>query len=535
MKSRSGVALFSCLVLLLVAVALVASACGGGGEEATPTPTPTATPTEAAELKSYRNPEYPEGYQNPLPHLTIPQHPFLAPNEKSNFHKDAYMTDTHEVSGPLGLNPIVKYVSYGDFEQMDFEMPVTIAFDSKGRIVAGIAGSVDYKTSLIDRDTFEELASYPHPPRHKDWPKDPLYPYRDTSGGVYFMLDSQDRVLFATFSNTVQIIQYVEDKGEFELVREYNLRDHLAPVEPPVMDHVQMAIPDWEGRHFWFATRYGKVGTIDPDSGEIRSIELTGEEIENSLTVGEDGVYIVSDHAMYRFHAGEDGIPIIDWRTEYDRGTRLKPSMMSQGSGQTPTLLADLVVIGDNAEPRMNILFLKRSDGSLVDKIPVFPDGLSASGTSVVGLAREGSNGTEYSVMLDNHYGIKREFMFMPGGICTECVGGVTRVDLIPNTSGGYICKEVWTNPEISGSGMPTLSLASGLLYLCTYEPLPDDNYGWAFTAVDFETGETVFKVPIGIGAEYMNMGPDITLDPDGGKAYFGVLGGLVIIQDGTP
>lgn len=521
-----------CACLLLAALAgpcLVGIACSQM-PAATPSSTPTAT--EEPGFTLYRNPHYPEGYQNPLPHLAIPQHPFLAPNGESNFHKDAYMTDTQEVSGPLGINPVVRYISYGNLTQMKFEMPVTIAFDSKGRIVAGIAGSVDYKTSLIDPNTFEELASYLHPPRHKDWPKDPLYPYRDTSGGVYFIVDNHDRVLFATFNNTVRLIQYQEDDNEFELIREYDVKDHLVPMQPPARDRVQMAIPDWEGRYYWFATRYGKVGTIDPGSGAIHSIELKGEEIENSLTVGEDGVYIVSDHAVYRFHAQEDGTPAIDWRTEYDRGIQLKPGMMSQGSGQTPTLLGDLVVIGDNAEPRMNILFLKRSDGTLVGKIPVFAEGSSASENSVVGLVRQGVNGNEYSVILDNHYGIRREFMLMPGGICTECVGGVTRVDLAPDADGRYACKIVWTNPVISGGGMPVLSLANGLLYLYSYEPLADNDYGWTFTAVDFDTGDTVFKIPIGSGAEYMNMGPNITLDPAGGKAYVGVLGGLVMIED---
>jgi hypothetical protein len=326
----------------------------------------------------------------------------------------------------------------------------------------------------------------------------------------------------------------VEEKGEFELLREYDLGDHVVPMEPPARDHAQMSITDWEG-WLWFTTRYGKVGTIDPHSGEIHSIELTGEEMQNSFTVGEDGVYIISDHALYRFHAGGDGVPMIDWRTEYDRGARMKPGMIHQGSGQTPTLLGNLVVIGDNAEPRMNILFLKRSDGSEVGRIPIFEDGLSCSEISPVGLVREGANGTEYSVILENDYGIVRDDVFKPGGICTECVGGITRVDLIPDTSGGYICKEMWTNPEKSGSGMPKLSLASGLLYLYTYESLPDDNYGWYFTAVDFETGETVFKVPTGTGVEYTNFGPPITLDPDGGKAYSGLMFGLLSIRDVAP
>ena len=31
-----------------------------------------------------------------------PRHPFMAPNERSNLHDDAYQTDTYQGGGPLG-------------------------------------------------------------------------------------------------------------------------------------------------------------------------------------------------------------------------------------------------------------------------------------------------------------------------------------------------------------------------------------------------------------------------------------------------
>src|SRR5438876_9836697 len=42
-----------------------------------------------------------------LPAPAVPQHPFMAPNGRSNIHDDAYQTDTYVGLGPLGRNPEV--------------------------------------------------------------------------------------------------------------------------------------------------------------------------------------------------------------------------------------------------------------------------------------------------------------------------------------------------------------------------------------------------------------------------------------------
>jgi len=54
----------------------------------------------------------------------------------------------------------------------------------------------------------------------------------------------------------------------------------------------------------------------------------------------------------------------------------------------------------------------------------------------------------------------------------------------------------------------------------------------WYFTAVDFQTGATVYRVLMGEGLLYNDNGAPITLGPDGGIAYSGCLGGLLSIRD---
>ncbi|MBM3133378.1 MAG: hypothetical protein FJZ95_10175 [Chloroflexi bacterium] len=361
---------------------------------------------------------------------------------------------------------------------------------------------------------------------------DPLYPYRDTSGGAYFVLDNEDRVWVADAENAIRVIKYNDGTGQFELVRQHDLSSYVVPMDLPARDHVQMAMPSWDGKLWWFVTRYGIVGTLEPESGAVQTIELKGEEMQNSFAMGEDGAYIVTDHAMYRFHAGSDGAPVQDWRTEYDRGSRIKPSMINQGSGTTPKLFGEMVAIGDNADPRMNILFLNRSDGKEVCRIPVFEEGQSTTENCMPGWVRQGPNGLEYSLIVENNYGKLSDKLMTAGGCCKESVGGVSRIDMIPNGSGGYTCKEIWTSPENSCSTVPKASLASGILYLYTYEALPGNEYGWHLTGVDVETGETVFRIPTGKGLQYTDFGAPITLGPNGGTVYMGTMGGLIRVRD---
>jgi hypothetical protein len=457
-------------------------------------------------------------------HETVPQHPFLAPNGRSNMHNDAYMTDTYEIDGPSGVNPEVDMISYAD----DVNTCVTLAFDSQDRIFTTSAAMLEYKILLLDPQSLQVLASYPLPAR--DF-LDPLFPYGDTSGAAYFVMDNQDRVLLTDTENAIQIIEYAG--GELKQVERYDLSDEIVVMTPPAKDHVQMTIPDWQGEYLWFTTRYGVVGTVNLDSRAVRSIELEGEEIQNSFAVAEDGVYIITDHAMYRFNSNTTGRPVVDWRTEYDRGTRIKPSNFNQGSGTTPQLFGELVAVSDNAEPRMNILFLKRSDGSEVGRLAVFEQGLSTTENGLPGLVRKGPNGLEYSVIVDNNYGIERDKIMETGRCWTDHAGGLVRIDLIPDGTGGYTLEQVWRSPEKSSQVLPKLSLSNGFLYVYTYEQLPSEEYTWYFTAVDFGTGETAFSIPTGEGLDYTNFGPPLILGPDG-AAYLGTMGGLLRVRDGS-
>jgi hypothetical protein len=462
-----------------------------------------------------------------IDHLPVPQHPFLAPNGRSNMHNDSYMTDTYEIDGPMNVDPQVDQFSYAE----DINTCVTIAFDSQDRIVTTNAIMLQFFMRLIDPATMEVIASYALPMRD---PFDPLFPYDDTSGATYFVMDSEDRILLTDTENAIQIIEYSETDGEFVQLERHDLSSHVVTMDPPARDHVQMTIPDWAGEHLWFTTRYGIIGTVDMETGDVATLDTEGEEIQNSFAVGEDGVYIVTDHAMYRLNAGSDGTPTVDWRHEYDRGTTVKPSNFNQGSGTTPQIFGEMVAIADNAEPRMNVLFLRRSDGEVACSIPVFSAGRSTTENAMPGLVREGRHGLEYSVIVDSNYGIDRGNILGDGMCWLDHSGALVRIDAIPDSGGSYSCTQVWESAEHSSQVLPKLSLSNGLLYVYTYNQRTDGTYDFFLTAVEFETGETAFSIPTGSGLDYANFGQPLIIGPDS-TAYLGTMNGLVRVRDGEP
>jgi hypothetical protein len=226
------------------------------------------------------------------------------------------------------------------------------------------------------------------------------------------------------------------------------------------------------------------------------------------------GVYIVSDHAMYRFDAAPGGAPTITWRQPYDRGSKKKPGQLAQGSGTTPTLLGDdLVAITDNADPRMNVLVYRRSTGALVCGTPVFAAGASDTENSLVAVGN--------SVIVENNYG----YTGPTATIGRTTSPGVARVDV-----DGGTCRVAWTSDEIAPTSVPKASLANGLVYVYTKPSGPAVD-AWYLTAIDIRTGHTAFSQLTGTGPAYNNHYASIYLGPDG-SAYIPTLTGMVRVHD---
>lgn len=461
-----------------------------------------------------------------------PRHPFMAANDRSNLHNDAYQSDAGTTPGPLGHSPDVTSTLYT-------QECASVTFDARGRILTVCVGLATVDLRLLDPQTLDVLADYSLPPRPASSLSNPFTAF---GGGGYFYLDHKDRVVVPTSDGHIDVIA---DTGTAEspkltLQREYDVSSFVG-------DSVILSVlPDWAGR-LWFVTGSGVVGVVDPETGATQARTLPGgETIGNSIAVDETGgVFVVSDRALYRFDADVAGGPGISWRQPYDAGTRKKPGQSQFGSGTTPTVIRrgseHYVAITDNADPRMHVLVF-RADRSgpgrrPVCSMPVFEPDRGATDNSLIAFGD--------AIVVENNYGYtgpeQMPPAMTPNRNTPTTEPGVTRIDVDYDNGG---CRTRWSNDEVRvPTSVSKVSTATGLVYVYEHpsadevrytsgqEPPTGPEDPWYLTALDARDGHRVWSALTGTGLGYNNNYAPITLGPDA-TAYIGVLGGLVAVRD---
>jgi hypothetical protein len=155
-----------------------------------PTPIPTVNfPPAPAFTGSPASP-------NPVTGIpATPQNPFMAPNGESEIHDDGWQTDVNRWGGPLGRQPqqVSNWLAIGLPPGPGRDCG-TITFDHQGRVVAICVGASGPTLYMFDPNTLETLATFQLPPRQHL----PGNIFQDFTGGGYFYLDNQDRVVAAT-------------------------------------------------------------------------------------------------------------------------------------------------------------------------------------------------------------------------------------------------------------------------------------------------------------------------------------------------
>ncbi len=462
---------------------------------------------------------------------TIAHNPFLAAGTNGTMHGDGGQSDTHLAAGPFGRELEVRSRRSGNGLPRQCS---TFVHRSDGKPIVMCGGIFGFRMVLLEPNSLRALASYNLPMRPSSFEalvrRDMGIMMNDSSGGAYMFLDNQDRLVFANSQWVVQRLVASQSHGKwrFEVERQWNLKPHVPHdclnwnnwFPTGECDKITTVMPDYQGR-YWWTTRNGRLGTLDPASGRVASLALKDEEIQNALAMDTSAVYVLSDHAQYAFAADAKGMPRQLWRSAYDRGSSRKIGSINQGSGTTPTLLGSKwLTFADNADGRINIIVLRRADGVAICSVPVFKEGASATDNSMIGWGR--------SIILENNAGFKSAHEQTDWD---AVAGGVVRVDVREDESG---CDTVWTSQLKVPSVVPKLSAASGIAYFYTFDPAPDPDgrpdQNWSIVGLDFRTGRQIIKIPTGRGKAFDNNWASMSIAPNG-DFYAGMLGGLVQVR----
>lgn len=398
----------------------------------------------------------------------LPQNPHLAVAGSSR-------------AGPLGLQPEVETAWFG------LQQCARLEPTSAGLLLARCTDRSGPSLRLVDPGTMRPVAGR-ELPEDAACDADPSY------------LDASDRVVVATRDRQVLVVgtRSAEDEPDLSTVSTTDLKPYV-----PFGDCLVALAPDWTGM-MWWASRAGLVGTIAADTGQVRVIDLD-EDVGRQLATDESGAYVVTDVALHRLVAGADGTPQTVWRSEYD------------GSSGAPPVLLDggVVAITDRAESRLGVLFVARDDGRHLCRQSVFEEDDGATDSPLAPLGR--------GVVVANNDGYSSPRSTLLGFTSSP---GVARVDLVDDG-----CVVRWTSDAVSPSSAVTVSRPNGLAYAWTKRPSLTGVSAWHLTAIDLQSGRSMWGVRTGTGMLAGSHHSEVALGPDG-TAWLGTLSGLVRVQD---
>jgi len=531
MKSDARKRSMSVALVVTVALALVVAVVAGA-QEIPPGPWTSLPDYIGAPAKAH-----------PTANNGVPQNPFLAPNPFSHGHKDIWMSDTANVAGPLGRNPVILSTTLPKTHDHWLTPCGNVVFDSHGRLILTCFGWDEASLVMLDPDTLEVLT-------HKDLDVVTGLPvgeggqdFPPSMWAIYGYLDNLDQMHMVAKGRKIITLGEAGSASSPEFVKVGEGYD-LGELLDETQDSVRGVIVDFQGRYWIWVARTATIYLLNPDTyhgiGDLKSIDLgEGEFIRNGLTLTREGaVYIVTTKAMYRVEAGADDQPYIVWAEAYDNSyadnheIKVRPGQTEQGSGTTPTILGEgkYVAITDNAEQMQVVVYrteekLNPGEKRIVCEVKVFDfegGGIGAQWNSLVGL----HNSIIVQNTADYHWDWAN---YEDAHLETPSKPGIERVDIDPNGKG---CTKVWVNTEVAGAMTLELSTRTGLIYTQDRKWDAKNNVNaYYFVALDFRTGEVVWEKLMGTGDKFDSIGMPVIIGPN--KALYGPLqGGLTMLKD---
>ena len=234
-----------------------------------------------------------------------------------------------------------------------------------------------------------------------------------------------------------------------------------------------------------------------------------------------------------RIDAGADNQPYKVWSAPYDTIGTTKNGQYELGSGTSPTVLGngDYVAITDNADPMKVVVYQTGEDVApthrVICQVPVFlgQPGQALSNSLI---------GSGLSLIASNNYNYLWDWQH--GKTVYPSAPGFARIDIDRDRQR---CNTIWTSYDLATTTSPRLSTKTGLIYTVARESDPNavnpdgspGVYVYYWAALDFRTGETVWKKLAGTGDQFDSFYPALAIGPDRGL-YVGAYGGFTTLKD---
>jgi len=395
-------------------------------------------------------------------------------------HEDTTNSDVTNSPAPLGVEGSFTVVSH-HLDPLVSACP-TVLFTDDGDILTNCFTVTTNTTYLLHGDNLAILDSVTQPPKGNQG---------DASGGGYLHKLVSGELLIGPWDKTIRTYEVIKT-ADGKRLNETSVID----LNPSLSDedHVTDVVVDYDG-YTWFTTSSGVIGIVD-ENEEVFTHTLP-EPLQNQIAIDPTGIYLITYNSIWKFKVDAEADPqnpiVEEWQTEYEN---TGSGVVAEGSGTTPTLFGtdnEYVAITDNADPQLHLNVYDRATGALVCQTDVFESGAGAVENSPVGY--------QDSIAIVNNHGWSG-FFSDPRSMTPGYEKFTVEADAESST--GFSCNEQWSMP-ITSATVPMLSTQTGLIYMTSLkaEDGNEDDYGFYFIGVDWNTGQEVFAQWVGNGAQF--------------------------------
>ncbi len=423
-----------------------------------------------------------------------PSHPYLSDSAWPTSHGSAYAQGASANEGPGHADGTVQFVQTGLVSITLTYGPETPSGES---VIWGSQPGGVFK-AIRTTDTLEVVSN-----GTSDGEVNSLI------AGAYTVLDV-DGVFYRTFENRIEA--WVDDPGDPR--SEISKRNDWVLPDENSGAVIGLALT-WDGT-LVFATEAGQVGAIDRALSSYELVQLSADEVvSNSIAVDEaGGVFVVTDKALYRAQWTGTLLSLDEadgaWRATYDAGdTERVSGRLGFGSGSTPSLMGGpgdphrFVAITDGQDVMHLALFWRDDIPDDAPEPPIGEDPRLAAMVAVdFGDSEIEESVSEQSVLVSDYRAVVVSNLYEDQSgpfapiLAGEAPKGIQQFRWDPET---FTLESTWYRQDIScPNGIPAMSRATNAMY-CTGK----QGDTWTFESLDWDTGESRFRIPTGAGLEY--------------------------------